>query len=47
MFSALRGCLGWILGQLGMLPYFDPTHCPEFGTSFWLGNRGNLDSCSS
>ena len=38
VFSVLRGCLGWILGLLGILPYFDPTHCPEFGTSFWLGN---------
>ena len=45
--SALCGCLGWTLGLLGMLPCFDPTHCPEFGTGFWLGNRGNLDLCSS
>ena len=34
MFSALRGCLGRILGLLGMLPCFDPTHCLEFGTGF-------------
>ena len=47
VFSALRGCLGRILRLLGMLPCFDPTHCPEFGTSFRLGNGRNLDSCSS
>ena len=46
MFSALMGCLGQILGLLGMLPSFDPTHYPKFGTGFWLGNGGNLDSCS-
>ena len=45
MFSTLRGCLGWILGLLGMLSCFDPIHCIEFGTGFWLRNRGNLDSC--
>ena len=22
------------------LPCFDPTHCPDFGTDFWLGNGG-------
>ena len=47
MFSALRGCLGRILELLGKLPYFDPTLCLEFGTGFLLGNRGNLDLCSS
>ena len=47
MFSTLRGCLGRILGLLGMPPYFDPTHCLEFGTGFWLGNKENLDSCFS
>ena len=47
VFFALRGCLGRISGMLGMLPCFDPTHCPEFGTGFWLGNGGNLDLCSS
>ena len=47
MFSTLRGCLGRILGLLGMLPCLDPTHCLEFETGFWFGNRGNLDSCSS
>ena len=47
MVSVLRGCLGWILRLLGMLPCFDPTHYPEFETGFWLGNGGNLDSCSS
>ena len=47
VFSALRGCLGWILGLLGILPCFDPTHCRKFGTGFWLGNGWNLDSCSS
>ena len=47
MFSTQRGYLGRILVLLGMLPCFDPTHCLEFGTGFWLGNEGNLDSCSS
>ena len=47
VFSAIRDCLGWILELLRMLPYFDPTHCLELGTGFWLGNGGNLDSCSS
>ena len=46
-FFALRACLGWILGLLGMLPCFDYTHCLEFRTGFWLGNGGNLNSCSS
>ena len=43
VFFALRGCLGRILGLLGMLPCFDPIHCPKFRTGFWLGNKGNLD----
>ena len=30
-----------------MLPYFDPTHYPEFGTGFWLGKGENLDTYSS
>ena len=47
VFSTLRGCLGRILGLLGMLPCFDPTHYPKFRTDFWLGNEGNLDPCSS
>ena len=47
VFSTLRGFLGRILGLLGMLPCFDPTHCLEFGTGFWLGNKENLDSCFS
>ena len=37
MFSTLRDCLGWIFGLLGMLSYFEPTHCPEFGTVFGWG----------
>ena len=28
-----------------MLPCFDPIHCPDFGTDFWLGKKGNLDYC--
>ena len=47
VFFALRSYLGWILGLLGMLPCFGPIHCLDFGTSFWLGNGGNLDLCSS
>ena len=47
VFSALRGCLGRILWLLGMLHCFDPTHCLEFGTGFWLGNEGDLDLCYS
>ena len=47
MFSTLRGCFSRILGLLGMLPCFDPTHCLEFETGFLLGNKENLDSCSS
>ena len=46
-FSALKGCFGRILGLLGMLLCFDPTHYPKFGIGFWLGNEGNLDLCSS
>ena len=26
---------------------FDPTHCPNFGTGFRLGNEGYFDSCPS
>ena len=43
MFSTLRGCLA-NFGVVGMLPCFDSTHCPKFGTGFRLGNEGNLDS---
>ena len=39
-----KGCLAGIF--IG-LPYVNPTLCLQFGTSFWLGNRGNLSSCSS
>ena len=43
VFSA-RGCFaGFFIG----LPCVDPTLCLQFGTSFRLGNIGNLDSCSS
>ena len=47
VFSALRGCLGQILGLLEILLCFNPTHCPKFGTGFRLENVGNLDLCSS
>ena len=26
--------------NMGMLPYFDPTHWPDFRTDFQVGNRG-------
>ena len=40
---SLRGCLA-LFRNMEILPYFDPTHWPDFRTDFWVGTRGNSDS---
>ena len=46
VFSALRGHLVGFLA-CDKVALFNPTYCPDFEIGFWLGNRGNLDSCPS
>ena len=43
---APREMFGCILNY-GKLPYFDPTHYPDFRTCFRVGNKGNLVVCPS
>ena len=41
-----RGVFGCILNY-EKLPYFDPTHYPNFRTCFKVGTKGNLSVCPS
>ena len=40
-------CPKGLFRNMGMLPYFDPTHWPDFRTDFQVGNLETSDSGSS